>query len=80
VCYRQGFREDRFKDNKIRQREAKVVTRCGCETKCTVHVDHINQHWYVSRGLGHHKYLDHLLIKLVGMSISLSRFKTCITK
>ncbi|CAJ2664161.1 protein FAR1-RELATED SEQUENCE 5-like [Trifolium pratense] len=47
VCYRQGFREDRFKDNKIRQREAKVVTRCGCEAKCTVHFDHINQRWYV---------------------------------
>jgi hypothetical protein len=47
VCYRQGFREDRFKDNKIRQREVKVVTRCGCEAKCTVHFDHINQRWYV---------------------------------
>ncbi|CAJ2631983.1 unnamed protein product [Trifolium pratense] len=47
VCYRQGFREDRFKDNKIRQREAKPITRCGCKAKCVVSVNRITQRWSI---------------------------------
>jgi hypothetical protein len=43
VCYRQGFREDRFQNNKIRKRDARANTRCGCEANCVVHVDNHNQ-------------------------------------
>ncbi|GAU36157.1 hypothetical protein TSUD_275160 [Trifolium subterraneum] len=47
VCYMQGFRKDRFKENKKRVREVKAITRCGCRAKCVVHVDSISQRWCI---------------------------------
>jgi hypothetical protein len=47
VCYRQGFREDRFGNNKVHKREARADTRCGCEGKCIVHVDYHSMRWYI---------------------------------
>jgi hypothetical protein len=47
VCYRQGFREKKLENNKIRKREARANTRCGCDAKCSVHIDSGSQRWYV---------------------------------
>ncbi|GAU30496.1 hypothetical protein TSUD_18760 [Trifolium subterraneum] len=43
----QGFRKDRYKDNKKHVREAKTITRCGCRAKYVVHVDPISQRWCI---------------------------------
>ncbi|KEH39556.1 FAR1 DNA-binding domain protein [Medicago truncatula] len=47
VCYRQGFREKKLENNKIRKREARADTRCGCDAKCSVHIDSGSRCWYV---------------------------------
>jgi hypothetical protein len=67
VCYRQGFREDRFQNNKIRKREARADTRCGCEANCVVHVDKHNQRWYIRyiNNVHSHKFVEQEFISFL---------------
>lgn len=43
VCHRQGYRVVR---EVSRKREAQLISRCGCEARCKVHVDGNSGRWY----------------------------------
>jgi len=47
VSYKQGFRGKMVENDKICKREAMADTRCGCDAKCSVHIDTGSQHWYL---------------------------------
>ena len=48
VCSREGFREEKWLKKTNREREHKIVTRCGCPAEMRIKMDHGSGRWYVS--------------------------------
>lgn len=63
VCHRQGFREIKDSNVVIRKREPKLVSRCGCDAMCKVHIDGNTGRWYIKylNDVHNHEMIDQKL-------------------
>lgn len=61
VCHKEGRREgNKTKNNMVRKREPKRLTRCGCEARCKVHIEGNSGRWYIKylNDVHNHEMLD----------------------
>jgi len=60
LFYREGTSDDRYTKFVSRKREHKPTSRCGCNVKLQVHLNHHNERWYIKYfdNVHNHSFLD----------------------